>query len=368
MKIRLFCLLAAVAAVHSCAPKQSGTGQEPKNYRTMEVKKGDAVLEAKYSASLEGQQLVEIRPQVSGMITRICFEEGDKVTRGQTLFILDQVPYTAAVEVAEANVKSAEAQLATARLTAESNTMLYERNVISEYELKTARNALSSAEAAYAQAKAQLTTANNNLSYTVVKSPVTGVAGMIPYRVGALVSSSITTPMVTVSDDSSIHAYFSLSENMILNLMDRYGSQQGFIDGMSDVELQMSNGEKYDSKGRIDAVSGIVDQSTGAVRVRARFSNARHLLRSGSSASVIIPTEVKDVIVIPQAATYEIQEKVFVFKVVDGKAVSTMVEVYKENDGTNYIVTSGLSEGDVIVAEGAGLLKEGTAIATEEQS
>lgn len=361
----LLSIAAVCSAVCACGPKQDGSSQEPKNYRTLEVERGDAVLEAKYSATLEGQQLVEIRPQVSGIITKICFEEGDKVTKGQTLFILDQVPYTAAVEVAEANVRSAEAQLATAKLTAESNTMLYEKEVISEYELKTAQNALASAEAAYAQAKAQLTTANNNLSYTVVKSPVTGVAGMIPYRVGALVGSNITTPMVTVSDDSFIHAYFSLSENLILNLMQQYGTQQNFIEGMSDVELLMSNGDRYPVKGRIDAVSGIVDQSTGAVRVRAQFANDSHLLRSGNSASVIIPTKVKDVIVIPQIATYEIQEKVFVYKVVDGKATSSMVEVYKENDGTSYIVTSGLEEGEVIVAEGAGLLKEGTVIATE---
>lgn len=366
MKFKIFLGVAVVMLVTvSCADRKPGSQSEPKKCRTMVVQTGSSTLESKYSASLEGQQLVEIRPQVSGIITKICFEEGDKVVKGQPLFILDQVPYEAAVEVAEANVKSAEAQLATARLTEQSNSMLYERNVISEYELKTARNSLAAAEASFAQAKAQLTTARNNLSYTVVKSPVTGVAGMISYRVGALVGSSITTPMVTVSDDSSIYAYFSLSENMVLNLMQKYGSQQNFIDGMSDVKLIMSNGVRYPSDGRIDAVSGIVDQSTGAVRVRARFSNESRLLRSGSSASVIIPAEVKDAILIPQAATFEIQEKIFVYKVVDGKAVSTMVGVFKENDGTNYIVTSGLEEGDVIVAEGAGLLKDGTAIAEE---
>lgn len=338
----------------------------PAQYKTVAVTLSDQVLMSRYAATLEGLQLVEIRPQVSGLITRICFNEGDKVHKGQTLFILDQVPYQAAVEVAEANVKSAEAQLATARLTEESNRMLYERDVISTYELQTSRNALAAAEAAYAQAKAQVTTAHNNLSYTVVKSPVDGVAGMIPYKVGALVSSSISSPLVTVSDDSAIYAYFSLNENQVLDLMQLYGSQDRFLSEMPDVQLQMSNGQEFGQKGRIDAVSGLIDQSTGAVRIRARYPNPGHILRSGGSATVVIPTEHKGCIVIPQTATFEIQEKVFVYKVVDGAARAAEVQVFKLNDGTRYVVESGLSEGDVIVAEGAGLIREGTPIAVSE--
>ena len=311
--------------------------------------------------------MVEIRPQVSGIITEICFNEGDNVRKGQTLFVLDQIPYKAALEVALANEKSAEAQLATAKLTAQSNQMLYDRDVISTYELQTSLNALSSAEAAYAQAKAQVTTAQNNLSYTVVKSPVDGVAGMIPYKVGALVGSSISSPLVSVSDDSSIYAYFSLSENQILNYIRIFGSQEAFIREMPDVELLLSDGEKFDGKGRIDAVSGLVDQSTGSVRVRARYLNHGRLLRSGGTATVIVPVERKDCIVIPQTATFEIQEKVFVYKVEEGKAVSYPVTVFRLNNGTDYVVEGGLSVGDVIIAEGAGLIKEGTPIAQEGQ-
>lgn len=362
MKKNIWILSAALAVSAACGQNQQKE-KEPAHYKTLSVTLSDQTLESKYAATLEGQQLVEIRPQVSGTITKICFNEGDKVHKGQTLFILDQIPYQAAVEVADANVKSAEAQLATAKLTAESNRMLFEKEVISAYELQTSQNALAAAEAAYAQAKAQVTTAHNNLSYTVVKSPVDGVAGMIPYRVGALVSSSISSPLVTVSDDSSIHAYFSLNENQILDYMQQYGSQDKFLEGMPGVALLMSNGERYPRTGRIDAVSGIIDQSTGAVRMRARFPNAEHILRSGGSATVVIPTERKNCIVIPQTATFEIQEKVFVYKVVDGVTKSTAVKVFRLNDGTSYVVENGLEKGDVIIAEGAGLVKEGTPVA-----
>ena len=344
-----------------CSGKKE-TSQAPAEYKTLTVTRSDQTLQSLYAASLEGQQMVEIRPQVTGTITKICFEEGDNVRKGQTLFILDQIPYNAALEVALANKKSAQAQLSTAKLTAESNQMLFDKEVISAYELQTSKNALAAAEAALAQAEAQVTTARNNLSYTVVKSPVDGVAGMIPYRVGALVSSSITSPLVTVSDDSEVYAYFSLSENQILDYIRRAGSQEAFLREMPDVELIMSDGGKYEGKGRIDAISGIVDQGTGSVRVRAKYPNKGRLLRSGGTATVVVPTEMKDCIIIPQTATYEIQERVFAFKIEDGKAVSAPVKVFKLNNGSDYVVENGLEEGDVIIAEGAGLVREGTTV------
>lgn len=365
MKKITLAIIAAVA-VFSCKSNREAA-KAPAEFRTIVITLSDQTLESRYAATLEGRQLVEIRPQVSGTITDICFNEGDKVKKGQTLFILDQVPFKAAVEVADANVKSAEAQLATARLTAESNRMLYDKDVISTYELQTSKNALAAAEASYAQAKAQVTTAHNNLSYTVVKSPVEGVAGMTSYRVGALVGSSIASPLVTVSDDNDIYAYFSLSEKQILDLVSFYGSQEKFLAEMGEVSLQLSNGARYSHSGKIDAVSGIVDVSTGSVRMRAKFPNPEHLLRSGSSATVIIPSVRKNAIVIPQTATFEIQEKVFAYKVVDGKATSTVLGVFRLNNGTEYVVESGLQEGDVIIAEGAGLVREGTAVKTASE-
>lgn len=344
-------------------PKQA-TSRE-RIYKTMTVVAADRTLTSGYAATISGCQTVEIRPQVSGMITDILINEGDLVSKGQVLFVIDQTPYKAAYEIAQANVKSAEASLSTAQLILDSNKELFEQGVVSEFDLMTSRNDLVEAEARLALARAEEINATNNLSYTEVRSPVNGVASMIPYRVGALVSSSIATPLVTVSDDSEIYAYFSMAENTMLDLIQQYGSLKEAIRLMPEVELEMSNGKKYSQKGRINAISGTISATTGAVSLRATFPNRGRLLRDGGSGRVIIPTKMKNSIVIPQSATYELQEKIFVYKVIDGKAVSAGITVLPQNNGVEYIVESGLSVGDVIVAEGAGLVREGATIKTE---
>jgi len=345
--------------------KQAPEAQTSANYAIMKVTTADKELSTSYSATIRGRQDIDIYPQVSGTIERLCVSEGEKVRKGQLLFIIDQVPYKAALETAVANVKSAEAKLATARLSAESKAELFKEQVVSEFDLQTAKNELAEAEAALAQAKAQETNARNDLSYTEVKSPVDGVASMIPYRVGALVSSTISEPLVSVSDDQEVYAYFSMSENQILDLLQQYGSLQKAMSQMPDVELTLSNGKAYVQQGKIDAISGTVDESTGAISLRASFSNPDGLLRNGGSGTVLIPTVRKNCIVIPQTATYELQNRVFVYKVVEGKAKSAPVEVFKLNNGTEYIVESGLNSGDVVIAEGAGLVREGTIIESQ---
>ena len=331
-------------------------------YETLEVTLGDRTLSTGYSAAISGVQTVEIRPQVSGMITDILIEEGESVRKGQVLFIIDQTPYKAAYEIAEANVKSAEASQSTAKLIYESNKKLFEQDVVSEFDLMTAQNDLTDAEARLTLCKAEEVNASNNLSYTEVRSPVNGVASMIPYRVGALVSSNITQPLVTVSDDSRVYAYFSMAENQMLDMVKQYGSLKEAIKQMPEVELVMSNGDLYEHTGKINAISGTISESTGAVSIRAVFSNRNHLLRNGGSGTIIIPVSLKDCIAIPQAATFELQDRIFVYKVVNGKASATEIHVTPQNNGIEYIVTDGLEVGDIIVAEGAGLIKEGTII------
>ena len=332
------------------------------HYKTMVVGADDVTLNQQYSARLTGRQIVEVRPQVSGNITRICINEGDQVRQGQTLFIIDQVPYQAALQVAVAARKSAEAKLATAKMNYDSERQLQEGKVVSDFSVATTRNALLEAEAAVAQARAQETNARNSLSYTTVKSPVNGVASMIPWHVGSLVSSSISEPLVTVADDHEVYAYFSMTENQTLDLIERYGSVAGFIKQAPAVSLQMSNGKTYAHAGRIDAVSGTVDEQTGAVTLRATFPNPDRLLHNGGMATIVVPTHREHCIVIPQSATYELQNRTFVYKVVDGKTKATPVELFRQNNGREYIVEQGLSVGDTIIAEGAGLLKEGVAL------
>lgn len=352
-------LLIVLAGLSIASCKSRTVEEETSDYKTLTVKLENRSLMQGYSARLDGQQVVEVRPQVSGLITRICIDEGQKVRKGQVLFVIDQVPYQAALAEATANVKSAEANLATAKLNLESTEVLREKNVVQDYDLNAARNELAVAEAALAQAQAQEMSARNNLSYTEVKSPVDGVASMIAYRVGALVSSSISEPLVTLSDDSNVYAYFSLNESQITSLTEQYGSLDEFMKRMEDVELQMAGGRMYGEKGHISAVSGIVTTGTGTVILRADFPNDRGLLRSGGSATVMVPTTLAQVVVIPQSATYELQNKTFVYKVVNGKAQSAPVTLYRLNNGTEYVVEEGLQPGDVIIAEGAGLVKEG---------
>lgn len=363
---KILLIMLAGLAMASC--RKEATNEEKYGYKTLTVKQESRTLKQEYTARLEGRQVVEIRPQVSGLITRICIDEGQKVRKGQTLFVIDQVPYRAALAEAVANVKSAEAKLATARLNMESTKILRENNVVQDYNLNTTRNELAAAEAALAQARAQEVNVRYNLSYTEVKSPVDGVAGMIAYRVGALVSSNISEPLVTVSDDSHIYAYFSLSESQIAGLMEQYGSLDEFMKKMDDVELRMTGGRMYSEKGRISAVSGIVTTGTGAVTLRADFPNPKNLLRDGGSATVIVPTTLAQAIVIPQGATYELQNRKFAYKVVDGKAQSVSVTLYPLNNGTEYIVEEGLEPGDVIIAEGAGLVKEGAEVSPQNES
>ena len=355
------CLVTLLGLLTACT-QSAGTSQEG-GYKTMTVKKENRLLTNSYSAVVKGRQSVEICPQVSGTITDICVKEGAKVQKGQVLFVIDQVPYQAALQTAVANVKSAEAAVATARLTSDSKEELFKEKVVSDFDRQTARNSLLEAEASLAQAKAAETNARNDLSYTVVRSPVNGVAGMSSYRVGALVNSSITTPLLTVSDDEEIYVYFALTENQILSLVRQYGSVEKVLAGMPKVSLLLSDGTTYAHEGTVDAISGTIDTETGAISLRAVFPNPEGMLRNGSTATLVLPYTKNDVMVVPQEATFEIQDKVYVYKVnKEGKAESAQVTVFPLNNGQEYIVESGLQEGDVIVAEGAGLIQENTQI------
>ena len=341
---------------------KKGKSHDAIKYTTMVVERKDMTLDRQYSARMTGRQIVEVRPQVSGCITRILTGEGESVHKGQTLFIIDQVPYRAALEMAVAARKSAEARLATAQMNYKNEQALEQGQVVGNVSVQTMHNALLEAEAALAQAKAQEVNARNNLSYTEVKSPVSGVASMIPWHVGSLVSSNISEPLVTVADDSEMYVYFSISENQTLDLISQYGSISAFISKAPSVGLRLNNGQPYEQQGRISAVSGTVDTQTGAVTLRATFPNSNHLLRNGGSATVIVPTHRPQCIVIPQEATYELQNRMFVYRVVNGKTKATAIELYPQDNGKEYIVDHGLSEGDTIIAEGAGLLKEGIEI------
>ena len=352
----LGCLVAAVGCKQA-PPTQMETG-----YEVMTVSPTDRMISSAYSATIRGRQDIDIYPQVGGTLTKVSVTEGQRVKSGQTLFIIDQVPYEAALQTAVANVESAKASLATAQLTYDSKEELYKENVVSAFDLSTAKNSLLAAKAQLAQAKAQEVSARNNLSYTVVKSPADGVVGTLPYRVGALVSSSIPEPLTTVSDNSDMYVYFSMTENQLLGLIRQYGSKDEALKSRPASGLQLNDKSAYPEQGQIESISGVIDRSTGTVSLRAVFPNKDGLLHSGGAGNVVIPVQKTGALVIPQGATFEIQDKRYVYKVVDGKAQSALVQVTRVNGGREFIVDEGLAPGDVIVAEGVGLLREGTPI------
>ena len=359
------CLLIGMT---SCKQQPSQQQQAQASvYPILKLTTANRTLSESYTAVIESKQYVEVRPQVSGIITDVLVKEGANVRKGETLFIIDTIPYAAAYRQALAAVASAEAQVATAKLNLTGSEELYKQKVISDFELQTSVNSYNTAVANLANAKAQEASAANNLSFTKVKSPVNGSAGMTSIRVGAVVTA-MGESLINVSDNSQMHVYFSLPEKEVLALTTEYGSIEKTIAAYPEVTLTLNDGSTYGYKGKIDAISGIVDKTTGTLSLRAVFSNPEGRLMSGASALINIPYERKNCIVIPQEATFEVQDKIFAYKVVDGKATSTQIRVFKVNDGKEYIVEDGLQVGDVIVAKGAGLLREGTPIAAASDS
>ena len=333
--------------------------EEVGEYAVLTITPQDYLVTREFATKIETEQPADIRPQVSGRLTKICVKEGAKVKKGQPLFIIDQVPYQAAVRNAEAKMNSARAQLATARQNLEGKEELYRQNVIGDFDLNKARNELAEAEASLAEAKADLETAQNELSYTVVKSPSDGVISMIEYRLGELVDPSMDLEMTVVSDARRLQTYSAISEKTLYDVMQYYNcSIEELPDRLPEVTLVTYWGQEMEQKGRVDAISGNADAETGSVYIRASFDNPNGLFRNGSNGVLRVPYHLKDAIVIPQEATFEMQDRYFVYKVVDGVTHLTEIKVFPYNDGQTYAVTDGLKPGDIIIAEGAGLLED----------
>ena len=358
--------LSVIAAVMAAAFFSVGCGRngnqghsEEAAYAAMTVVRGDVGLSESYPASIEGRQDIAIFPQVSGTISKVCVKEGQRVREGQSLFIIDQVPFKAALQMAQANVEAAEAGVATAQLVYDSRVKLFDEKVISEFDLLTSKNSLLTAKAGLAQAEAALVNAENNMKYTQVLSPADGVVGTLPYRAGALVSPALPQPLTTVSDNSEMYVYYSISEIQLLALTAEHGSMDEVLASLPSVSLELADGSVYGAEGRIETISGVIDPSTGSVSMRAVFPNDGGILHSGASGRIVLKSAYKDVIMIPCSATFELQDLVFAYRYIDGKAVATRLSVKLSDDGKEYMVLSGLSEGDVIITEGVGLIRDG---------
>ena len=309
------------------------TEQSAAEYSVIRIDTSSKTVTSTYSASVRGKQDIDIFPQVSGFITKLNVEEGEKVKKDQILFVIDQVNYKAALKTAQANVDAAKASLATAELTYNSKKELFANDIVSEFDLKSAQDAYLSAKAQLALMEAQEISARNNLSFTEVKSPSDGVIGTLPYRTGALVSASIAKPLTTISDNSVMYAYFSINERQLLDLTRRHGSKEDVLNSLPEVELRLNDNSVYAQKGKIESISGLIDRTTGTVTLRAAFPNTNGLLYSGSSANVVIPVLMENVITIPKSSTFEIQDTIFVYTVENGVAKSRSVTTIPLNNG-----------------------------------
>lgn len=364
--------MAAIASLAACSGKQQQQApqQQAPEVAVMTVTPQDSELESSYPAVIKGKTDIAIRPQVSGFITKVHVDEGQKVVKGQTLFTLDQVQFQAAVDQAQAAVNSAQVAVSNAQIQADNQQRLYEKNIISQSQYQTSLNQLSQAKASLAQAQAGLESARKNLSYTVVTAPADGIVGSIPNREGSLASPSSAQPLTTVSENSQMYAYFSLNEKDLLDLTDNGEySLESRIDKMPKVRLRLANGTIYPHEGKIATVSGVLNSSTGAASVRALFDNPNGVLLSGATGQVLIPQQEEDAIIIPQKATYELQDHKFVLVVgPDNKVTATTITVMPVDDGKNYVVASGLNPGDVIVTEGVGTkVRDGMEISPKQE-
>ena len=360
-QIALFAV--GVSLLTACGNKQSGMKLGDNEFAVLAVNSTTSDQTTSYPATIRGTQDIEVRPQVSGFIVKLCVDEGATVRKGQLLFIIDPTQYEAAVRTAKASVATAEAAVNTQQMTVDNKIELNKKQIISDYDLSMAKNSLAQAQAQLAQAKAQLTTAQQNYSFTQVKSPSDGVINDIPYRLGALVSPSMATPMTTVSEIDEVYVYFSTTEKELLAMTKTGGTIKEEISKIPAIKLQLIDGTTYDAEGKVDAITGVIDQSTGSVSMRAIFPNKEHMLRSGGTANVLIPYNMENVISIPQSATVEIQDKKFVYVLQPDNTVKyTEIGIFNLDNGKEYLVTSGLNPGDKIVVEGVQSLKDGQKI------
>lgn len=359
MKINVLsvaCALASSTMIFTgCKKDQQQAEQQLPELAVMTVTSSDASLDTSYPCTLQGQNDVEIRPQATGFLTKVCVKEGDHVSQGQVLFEIDKVQLQASVDQARAAVQVAQANVNTAQTNANNNKMLLDKGIIGAPAYQTSADALNAAKAQLNQAQANLTSAQKALSYSVVKAPVSGMVGTIDYKEGTLVSPQ--TLLTVISNNTTMEALFSMTEKEVLALTDGgKRSVEAAKNSMPAVRLMLADGTIYPEPGRIISISGVLDQATGSATVRAAFANPEGMLRSGNTGQILIPSTSNGALQIPQAATYEIQDMKFCYVVGDSAKVhATPITVSDLSDGQNYIVTSGLKEGDQIVVEGIGI-------------
>ncbi|MFT4153019.1 efflux RND transporter periplasmic adaptor subunit [Parafilimonas sp.] len=367
---QLFILIAGaiiIGITYSCNESTAGNAPNAMPAPQLPVLKVEAAPATTYQlfpASVQGKVNVEIRPQVDGYLQKMFVDEGAFVKAGQPLFKINDAPYTEQLNNTKASLQSAEASLQRALVELDRLTPLVENNVISDVQLKTARSNYDAAQAAVNQNKAMVSAAAINVGYTLIKAPVSGYIGKIPYKTGALVGKASVEPLTLLSDVSEVYAYFSLSEADFMAFRNQFAGNtiEEKLKHVPPVELQLANDSLYAVKGKIETIEGQFDETTGSISFRATFPNASGVLRSGNTGKIRIPKLYTSALVVPQEATYEIQDKVFVYLVNDSNKVTGTPINVSGKTANYYFVDKGLSRDNKIVFAGLGNLQDGMVI------
>ncbi|WP_254640031.1 efflux RND transporter periplasmic adaptor subunit [Chitinophaga sp. GbtcB8] len=361
-------MLAVISLVSCKASTDHSAAAPPPALPVAMVNESPETTFAEYPASIKGTVDIEVRPQVSGYIQSVLVNEGAYVSAGQTLFLINALPYKEALNNAKATLQAAEAAVLNAQLEVDKLTPLVENKVVSEFQLRTAKTAYQIARANAEQAKASVASAQINLGYTNVKATVSGYIGLIPKKQGSLVSPADQTPLTQLSDIDQVYVYFALAENDFNSFNKNYPGKTPAdrIKHLPPVELLLSDNSVYPLKGKIDVISGQFDKGTAAITLRATFPNASGNLRSGNTGKLRLGLIHDKAILVPQSATLEMQDKVFVFVLSKGnKVTKTPISVIGKT-GTNYLIKDGLKPGDQIVLSGLDRLQEGQVIQPQQ--
>lgn len=338
--------------------KDAHPAAKPQAYSELTLGPRPTTLYGDFPATIEGIEIVQLRPMVDGYLEKIYVPEGANIKKGQLLFQIKNPVYDEAVVTAKAAVRSAQANVDAAKMNVEKVRPLVEKDIVSKYELEAAKYTLQSQEAALDQANAAVRNAETNVGYTTLRSPITGVMGSIPYKIGDLISSTTSSALTSLSRIDQVYAYFSLSEKQLLNLSNRVpgATLQDKLNHLPAVSLVLADGNQYPQKGKLETASGFISTGTGTVSLKAQFVNPTGLIYSGASAVVRIPRTIDTALLVPQSATYQLQNKTFVYQVIEGNRVLSMPIVgTPTNDGKFMVVTEGLKSGDKILINGFNL-------------
>lgn len=360
--------LAVVLFLASCAPKQEQAAVAAPILPVITLNETAQQTFVDYPAAIQGAVDLEIRPQIAGTIDQIYVNEGQLVNKGQLLFQISALPFKAQLNNAKAALAAAQAAVLNTQLEIDKLTPLVQNKVVSAFQLQTAKTAHQIALANVEQAKAGVNSAQINLNYTQIKAPISGYIGRLPKKSGSLVGPTDVDALTSLSDVHEVHVYFSLAELDFINFNTQYqgSSVADRIKHLPAVSLVLADHTIYPLKGKIDMIDGQFDKTTGAITLRASFANEKGLLRSGNTGKIRLGLDHNHVLLVPQAATIEIQDKVFVYAVGKDNKVSKLPIKVLGTSGTDYLIEEGLKSGDQIVSKGFESLKEGDLIQPEK--